>query len=423
MSASLDRRPVVAWALYDWANSAFSTTVMAGFFPVFFRKYWGGSTLQLGATLSWASFFLLLLAPILGAIADAGGLRKRLLAPFAGLGALATLGLWLVPAGDWSTAALLYGVAMVGWLAANVFYDALLVDVAPAEQRDRVSAFGYALGYLGGGLLFLVQVIALIKPTVFGFEAGDKSGPVRAAFASVAVWWLVFTIPLLIWVRERASSRHVGEAVTAGLKQLVSTVREVRKLRVVAVFLAAYWFYIDGVNTIIVMATDYGLSIGLKADHLMMALLLTQAVGFPAAIVFGRLGQRWGAKGAILAGIWVYVGITVLASLITPDRPWMFFLLAGAVGLVQGGVQALSRSLFSSLVPESRATEFFGFYNLLGKFAAVVGPLLVGVVSASTGTPQYSILAVLVLLVPGALLLSRVDMARGTQIAREWSAE
>lgn len=412
------RRALVSWALYDWANSAFATTVMAAFFPMFFKQYWGGSTWQLGVTIAWASLAVLLLSPVLGAIADAGGLRKRLLAGFALLGIGATGALWFVPRGAWPAAAALYACANVGYLGANVFYDALVVEVAPERKRDSASALGYSLGYLGGGLLFLVQVVALGKPEWFGFAAGDKATVVRTSFASVAIWWAVFSLPLLAFVRERAGAPEVGRAVRAGFRQLLDTVRHVSRLRVVALFLVAYWFYIDAVNTIIVMATDYGLSVGLEPMHLMLSLLLTQFIGFPAAIVFGRLGERAGAKRGIQVGLWVYAGIIVLASLISRERPWLFFVLAGLVGLVQGGVQALSRSLYSRLVPPDRATEFFGFYNMIGKFAALLGPLLVGSVSALSGTPQYSILAVALLLLPGVLLLSRVDVERGAAIAR-----
>jgi UMF1 family MFS transporter len=414
----MEKRSVWAWASYDFGNSAFATTIMAGFFPVFFRQYCGGSTLELGATVSYGSLCILLLTPVLGAIADAGGLRKRLLAVFLAIGALATASLWFVPQGGWPLAALLYAIGTIGFLGGNVFYDALVVDVAPEDKRDYVSALGYSAGYLGGGLLFLVQVIAVSFPAWFGFEPQDKAGPVRAAFVSVAIWWSVFAIPLFVFVRERAPRARVGNVVATGFRQLRDTLRHVRQYRTVALFLFAYWFYIDAVNTIIAMATDFGLAIGLAAPHLMGALLLTQFIGFPSAIAFGKLGERIGAKRAIVFGLIVYVGITALATFITADRPWLFFVLAGLVGLVQGGVQALSRSLFSCLVPPERATEFFGFYNMLGKFASLFGPLIVGLTSVMTGRPSLSILAVLVLLIPGAILLARVDVARGVAVAK-----
>ncbi len=423
-----NRRAVWGWALYDWANSAFATTVLAGFFPIFFRLYWsageegGIASLRLGLANTIGSVVFVVLAPILGAIADCGGLRKKMLAAFAAMGVLATGALWLVGQGQWHLAVMLFVVGNLGFVGGNIFYDALLVSVVPAERRDFVSGLGYALGYLGGGLLFAVQVVSVLNPAAFGFA--DKSAATRAAFLTVAAWWVLFSIPLFLFVKEPARRSDAGRAVRDGVRRLGETIRLLRgrRFRVVATFLIAYWLYIDGVDTIIRMGLDFGLAVGLQQGALIGALLMVQFIGFPAALAFGKFGERIGAKTGVLIGLGAYVTVTIVATLITEERPWLFFVLAGGIGLFQGGVQALSRSLFARIIPRHKATELFGFYNMLGKFAAVLGPVLVGLVSVTTGEPRLSILAVLVFLIPGGLLLMRVDVDRGEASARDLEA-
>jgi UMF1 family MFS transporter len=423
--ATSDGRPasrqVIAWALYDWANSAFATTVLAGFFPLFFKKYWSTasdvtvSTFQLGVANAAASLAVALMAPVLGAIADRSGARKRYLLLFAGMGVVMTSCLALVAQGQWSIAVLIYLFASVGFSSANIFYDALLVDAAPHGSIDRVSAFGFALGYLGGGLLFAINVAMTLWPGSFGLP--DATTAVRISFISVAVWWAVFSLPLLFYFTEVPRSERVAgwAAVRAGLAQLMGTFRSLRHMRVVFVFLLAYWLYIDGVYTVIRMAIDYGLAIGLNANDLIAALLLTQFVGFPAAVVFGRLGERIGAKPAILIGLGVYIFACIWAYFMRES--WEFYILAGLIGLVQGGVQALSRALYTRLIPANKSGEFFGFYNMLGKFAAILGPLIMGVTSVATGNPRLSILAIIVLLAGGGALLLAVNERDGAEHA------
>lgn len=402
-------RETWAWALYDWANSAFATTVLAGFFPVFFKTYWAKdlaateSTLRLGLAGSAASLLVAASAPVLGAIADRGGARKRLLAAFAAAGVVATAGLYLVGEGAWAAAAAVYVVATVAWSSANVFYDALLVSVAEPRRYDSVSALGFALGYLGGGLLFGVNVLMARSPEAFGLSGAGEA--VRVSFLTVAGWWAVFTLPLLLLVREaRVPGAASGlAAVRAGFSRLAATLRRLPTLRPVALFLLAYWLYIDGVDTIIRMAVDYGLALGFPQQSLVTALLVTQFVGFPAALVFGRLGERFGTRRVILAAIAVYAGVTVFGYFM--DTVAEFYALAVAVGLVQGGLQSLSRAFFARLVPPEESAEFFGFYNMLGKLAAVLGPLLMGAVGVLTGSPRLAILSILVLFVLGAALL------------------
>ena len=412
MSRLYTRRPVLAWAFYDWANSAFATTVMAGFFPAFFQRFWSlgvdptVSTSRLGFANGIAGFVVAALAPVLGAIADRCGRRKRFLIAWSLLGILGTGLLWFVERGEWGWAAALFVVGSIGFAAANVFYDALLLDVAREDELDRVSAFGYALGYLGGGLLFAFNVLMTVKPGWFGLA--DAAEAVRVSFVLVALWWLVFLLPLALQVRERPGEAGIsfGAATVLGLRELVATLRQVARYRELALFLVAYWLYIDAVNTIIKMAVDYGVALGLPTESLLAALLMTQFVAFPAALAFGWLGNRIGARRGILIGIAIYTLATLYAFFL--DSVVEFFVLAGVIGLVQGGVQSLSRSFFGRLVPEGKGGEFFGFYNMMGKFATVLGPLLVALVALTTGSSRASIASLAILFLAGGLVLWRV---------------
>jgi UMF1 family MFS transporter len=412
-------RPVWSWALYDWGSSAFATTVMAGFFPVFFKQYWNAgvdasvSTLRLGVASSIASLTVAVLAPVLGAIADGSATRRSFLLWFAGLGVVTTAALFLVPGGSWGASAAVYVVAIIGFSGANVFYDSLLVAVAPPGRADFVSALGFAVGYLGGGVLFAVNVAMTVWPSAFGLASAADA--VRVSFLMVAAWWAAFTVPLALYVHEgRATAPPGGAAsrVREGFRELTDTIRRVRELRTVFLFLLAYWLYIDGVHTIVRMAVDYGLSIGLPANGLIAALIITQFVGFPSSIVFGKLGERFGAKPAILVGIGVYAGVAIWGYRL--QHAWEFYALAGVIGLVQGGVQSLSRSFYAGLIPRDRSAQFFGFYNTLGRFAAVLGPLIMGGVSYATGNPRLSILAIIALFAAGAALLLKVKPGAAT---------
>ncbi len=403
-------RPIFAWALYDWANSVFATTVMAGFFPVFFKLYWNAgsdavvSTARLGFTNSAASIVILVAAPILGAIADGGGARKKFLGVFTALGIVTSAGLWFVAQGDWAMAALVYFLAAVGFSGGIIFYDALIVAVSPPDRYDEVSAFGFSLGYIGGGVLFAVNVAMTLSPATFGLA--DDAAAVRLSFVTVAVWWLIFSIPLFRQVPEPPRTGDTASAVASGLRSLAKTLREHRTHRMAGVFLIAYFFYIDGVHTIIRMAVDYGLSLGFPAESLIIALLITQFVGFPAALAFGLVARRVGPKPTLYFGVVVYVAVTVYAYFMTSVIE--FYVLAAVVGLVQGGVQAISRSLYARFVPPAQSGEFFGFFNMLGRFAAIVGPSLVAITGLLTGSSRLGILSVIVVLVIGAVLLGFV---------------
>jgi UMF1 family MFS transporter len=434
-----ERKTIWGWAFYDWANSAFATTVMAGFFPIFFKQYWSYgtdvniSTAQLGFGNAIASLIVALMAPILGAIADKASARKKFLIFFAYTGVLMTAGLSLVGKGQWLLAVIIYVMGIIGFSGSIVFYDALLPLVTTESRFDRVSSLGYAMGYLGGGLLFLVNVAMTLAPDSFGLP--DASAAVRMAFITVAVWWGGFTVITILWVSEkntRPTASRMGVAIREGLSQLFQTFREFKQLKTTFLFLAAYWFYIDGVDTIIRMAVDYGLSLGFQSTDLIIALLMVQFIGFPAALIFGKLGQVWGVRRTIFLAIGCYIVITGGATMMTSKRE--FFILAAMIGLVQGGIQALSRSYYARLIPVNRTAEYFGFYNMIGKFAAILGPALMGAAGlatkrflmASSPTPtatelanisqlasRWSIGSVIILFVVGGLLLYFVDEKKG----------
>jgi UMF1 family MFS transporter len=422
MDRRITSRKVISWSLYDWANSAFATSVMAGFFPVFFKQYWSTgvevttSTFRLGMANSIASLIVAALAPILGAIADRGGAKTKFLLFFAAMGIIMTGGMFFVAKGAWQVAVLLYVLGIIGFSGGNVFYDSLIVDVSPPGRTDMVSSLGFSLGYLGGGLLFAMNIFMTLKPASFGLA--DAGQAVRVSFLNVAIWWAVFSIPIMIFVKEPATVRRTSgwAMVRAGFRQLRTTFGEIRKLRLVFLFLIGYWLYIDGVDTVIRMAVDYGMSLGFEANSLIVALMITQFVGFPAAIAFGKLGEKLGTKAAILLGIAVYVGVTIWAMFM--EKTAEFYALAVVVGLVQGGVQSLSRSFYARIIPANKAAEFFGFYNMLGKFAAVVGPFLVGWVGVLTGNPRIAIFSIIILFIGGGVILYMVDEREGARMAR-----
>jgi UMF1 family MFS transporter len=413
MKSPYKRRDTVSWALYDWANSAFATTVLAGFFPVFFQQFWSTgvdptiSTSRLGFANAIAGIIVAVLAPVLGAIADRTAGRKRQLVMWAMLGVIGTASLGFIGQGEWWWAAACFVMAGIGFNAANVFYDALLLDVASDNELDQVSAFGYALGYLGGGLLFAVNVLMTLNPQWFGLESAAEA--VQFSFFTVAAWWFLFTLPLARNVREKpAPAPAAGLLVAArdGLRELRSTIRHIGQYRHITLFLIAYWLYIDGVHTIYTMAVDYGVALGLPSSSLLAALLLTQFVAFPSALALGWLGNRWGPKRGILLCIIVYLSATLYAYFL--DTVVEFFGLAVVVGLVQGGIQSLSRSLFGRLVPEGRGGEFFGFFNLMGKFASFLGPMLIASVALITGDSRLSVTSLVVLFIAGGLVLLKV---------------
>ena len=362
------KKSIWSWAMYDWANSAFATTVMAGFFPVFFSQYWSAgvanvdTTARLGFANSIASLVVALIAPILGAIADKGTAKKKFLFTFAFLGIVMTGGLFMVQEGQWQIAAFMYVIATIGFSGGNIFYDSLLPGVASEKKIDHVSSLGFAMGYIGGGVLFLINVLMYLKPEIFGIA--DGSTAIKIAFLSVAIWWAVFSIPVFLFVKEprfQDARLKMGAAVKAGWKQFAGTFKEIRHLKVVGIFLLAYWFYIDGVDTIIRMAISIGTALEFDPSSLIVALLIVQFVAFGGSLLYSLLARKIGAKTSLYIGIAGYSVITMVGFFM--NQVWHFYALAVAIGLFQGGIQAISRSLYSRIIPKNKAAEFYGFFN------------------------------------------------------------
>ena len=399
-----------SWALYDWANSAFATTVMAGFFPIFFKSYWASdlsdaeSTFAIGSVNSLVGLLIAFSAPILGAFADAGESKRKFLFSFGLLGIITTGYLFFIPDSSWQLAIVFYGLGVIGFSGANVFYDSLLVTVSKEEERNRTSALGFSLGYLGGGILFLINVIMFLYPSWFGLK--NQIDAVLWSFMLVALWWFIFSLPIYLNVKEPiqgSSSKSINRIVKEAFSSLLNTARSIKEYKSAVIFLLAYFLYMDGVDTIIRMATSYGSDIGLSATSMIQALLLTQFIGFPATLVFGYYADKFGYKYSLSFAIIVYIFVVLFSSQM--DTALEFYVVACVVGLVQGGVQAISRSFFSTLIPTNKAAEFFGFYNFIGKSSVFIGPFMVSGIALVSGSPSYGILSLLILFIPGLILL------------------
>lgn len=404
--------------MYDWANSAFATTVMAAVLPVYYSQVAGAdlsantATVYWGYTIAIALLITAAIAPIMGAIADYSGVKKKLLMIFAAVGIFATALLYFVTTGDWLLASALFIVGNIGFAIAEVFYNSLLPSVAEPENIDQVSTKGYALGYLGGGILLGINLLMIEFMS-------DKILASRLSFVSVSIWWALFTIPIIKNVREPEVSEkkkiHINP-VTAGFRRLTKTFKELKSYRQLFLFLIAFWVYNDGIGTIIKMATIYGAEIGINQTDLIGALLMTQFVGIPFAFAFGRLARYLGTKNSILIGLFVYTLISIGGYFM--ETALHFWILAFLVGTVQGGTQALSRSFFGSMLPKSKTAEFYGFYGMSSKFAGIVGPLVFAVVSQVTGTSRLSIISLIVFFIIGGVILTKVDEKEGIKIAQ-----
>jgi UMF1 family MFS transporter len=410
--------PRRAWILYDWANSAFVTTIVTAVYPVYFQEVAAAglprvraTTLYAGAT-TVALVVVAVLGPILGSIADERAAKKRLLGVFTGLGALSSIALAAVGKGDWRLGLLLFVTGNIGWAGSLVFYDALLPHLAKGNDADRLSSAGYAWGYLGGGLLLAFNLLTIQKPGLFGLaDAGQAS---RISFAAVGVWWMVFSLPLFRRVSEPPPRPHEGPA-RGSFARFADTFRDLRRYRQAFVLLIAILLVTDGVSTIIRMATIYGAEVGVSRGALIGAVLLVQFLGIPFAFLFGRLAGKLGARGGIFLGIAVYSVASLCGFFLQTERG--FYLLAVLVAIAQGGTQALSRSLFASVVPADRSAEFFGFFALADKFAGILGPAIFGITAAVAGSTRWAVLSVLLFFVAGAYLLTRVDVERGRREA------
>lgn len=420
-SLGLDRPELRAWAMYDWANSAFLCTIITAVFPIYFSQVAAGelepavATARYAAATTLALAVVAVLSPFLGALADHYAIRKRLLAIFLTLGVISTAGLGFVGQGDWKLGALLFVLANIGASGSFVFYDSLLPHIADSEEIDRVSTAGYALGYLGGGLLLGLNLCWILKPGLFGLPSPEVA--MRLSFVSVAVWWAIFSIPILTKVPEpRRAETIEGNPISITLSRLGETLKELRRYRQALIMLGAFLIYNDGIGTIIRMANSYGSEIGLPSSAMVGAVLMVQFLGIPFTFAFGALASKIGPKRSILVALTIYAGVSYVAYRMTNIQE--FFLLAILIAVAQGGCQALSRSLFASLIPEEKATEFFGFFAVSEKFAGVAGSAIFASLVHLTGSGRLAVLSIVFFFIVGGLLLSFVNVEAGRK-ARE----
>jgi UMF1 family MFS transporter len=405
-----------AWAMYDWANSVFMTTVLQVFqiyFPLVAAAELPRSqaTERFAFATSTAVMLVAILAPVLGALADHTGIKKRLLGAFMLIGSVSTAALYLVRRGDWELGVILFVLGNIGATGSIVFYESLLPHVAKRDEMDRACTTGFALGYLGGGLLLALNLLWIQFPDAFGIP--DVPSAMRLSFLSAAAWWMLFSIPVLTRVDEPPhDGGEVGlAALRAAFGRLRRTFRELRSYRDAWLMLCAFLVYNDGINTIIRMAVTYGNEVGIPRGHLIAAILMVQFVGIPFSLLFGLLAGRIGPRNAIHLSLVVYGAITAVGYHMTTTTH--FYLLAFLVATVQGGSQALSRSLFASMIPPSRSAELFGFFGVFEKFGGVVGPAVFAMVVSATGSSRPAILSLVAFFVIGGLILARVDVSRG----------
>jgi MFS transporter, UMF1 family len=412
--------------MYDWANSAFQTTIIAAIFPIYFQKVAAAGMPGALATsrFAWATTLAILIvaiiAPVLGAIADYAAAKKRLLGVFLAIGAAATGAMYFITRGDWMLALVLFVVANVGVAGSIVFYESLLPHLVAVDELDRVSTAGYALGYLGGGVLLAINVLMMSRPAWFFLPSREIA--IRASLASVAVWWVVFSIPLFRDVPEpprrlETGERPRGNALVPAVRRLIETLHELRRYRQAFMLLLAFLLYNDGIQTIIRMATTYGTEIGIDENAMILALLITQFIGVPFGFLFGMFADRIGAKRAVFVGLAVYTLIAILGYFMKTSTH--FYALAIMVGMVQGGTQALSRSLFASMIPKHKSSEFFAFFGVFERYAGILGPAVFAWVVMHSGTGRNAILSVLAFFILGGALLTLVDVNAGRLAARE----
>lgn len=397
---------------YDWANSAYSIIITTAVFPIFYKSVATdagvssvNSTAYLGYTVAIATFILAMIGPILGTIADYQGLKKKFFLAFFLIGSLSTISLAFVPEGTWLPLLIIYTITAIGFHGANIFYDAFLVDVTPEEKMDEVSARGFGLGYIGSTIPFIISIAIILLATKEVIPLSVTIAT-KLAFVITGIWWFTFTIPMLKNVVQVHAIEREPRILASSFRRLGETFKEIRKYRTVFIFLLAYFFYIDGVGTIISMSTAYGSDLGIEPTDLLIVLFVTQVVAAPFAILYGRLAQRFSVKTMLYVGIVVYIIVCIYAFFLSTTLD--FWILAMLVATSQGGIQALSRSYFAQLVPKEKSNEFFGFYNIFGKFASVMGPLLLGVTATLTGSSAYGVFSLVILFIIGGILLRMV---------------
>ncbi|WP_291260879.1 MFS transporter [Gemmatimonas sp.] len=433
----LHRPELRAWAMYDWAVSAMQTVITTAVFPIYFISVAGADMTKAEATAwySWANtagaLLIAVLSPVLGAMADYRSAKKRFLSVFMLLGVFSTMGMFFIMHGDLFLAATLFVLSLAGATGSMTFYESLLPHIAREDEIDRVSTGAYAMGYIGGGLLLAINLAWISNPALFGLPAGDDltpaeaTLPARLAFLSVGVWWLLFSIPTLRGVPEpprriETDETPTGNSVVVAFSRLRETLGEMRLYKQAFLTMLAFTIYNDGIQTIVRMATVFGEELGLPRSDLITAVLIVQFVGIPFSFLFGTLASRLGTKLSILLGLAVYTGICIYAY--TIHTVTEFYLLAGMVAMVQGGTQALSRSLFASMVPKHKSGEFFGFYSVFEKFGGILGPAVFGIAVSTTGSSRSAILWVIAFFVVGGAMLMTVNIAEGERMARDADA-
>ncbi|MGG3988158.1 MFS transporter [Bacillus smithii] len=401
-----------SWVFYDWANSAYSLIITTAVFPLYYKAAAqnagvsaADSTAYLGYTISIFTFILAMLGPILGTIADYQGLKKRFFAFFFALGVSFTALLAFIPSDQWLILLIIYTMSAIGSNGATVFYDAFLVDVTTDKRMNRVSARGFSFGYIGSTIPFIVSIaiIILAQSKIIPLSTASAS---KIAFLMTAIWWGLFTIPMFRNVRQRFYIQREANPIAESFKRLLKTLKEIKKYRTLFLFLLAYFFYIDGVGTVITMSTAYGTDLGIRSSDLLVILFVTQVVAAPFAILFGRLAEKFTEKKMLYAGIFVYIIVCIYAYFLKTTLD--FWILAMLVASSQGGIQSLSRSYFAKLVPKKNANEFFGFYNIFGKFASILGPLLVSFTAQLTGNTNAGVFSLVILFIIGMIILARV---------------
>jgi UMF1 family MFS transporter len=430
MKPPVFKREIISWCMYDWANSAFAVIVLAGFFPILFKMFWNHGeeattvTARLGAGNACAGIVIACLSPVFGAFADVGRAKKKFLAVFMVAGIAATAFLPFVGSGLWAAALLMFVLANIGFSCGNLFYDSLIVDITEKGSMDFVSSLGYAAGYAGGGILLLGNFFLSTKPSFFGF--GSQTAAMLASFLTVAGWWLVFSAPLFLFVKEKKGPvrQNMLAVMKKGFSQLGVTAGKIARNRLILVFLAAYWLYMDGVYTFIMMSVDFGMSLGFKPAVMVVTLLVVQFVAFPSSIGFGYLARFLGTGKTILAGIIVYFLVCAAGSFLLRS-PVDFLVLSVFVAMAQGGIQALSRSYFAKIIPQEEAAEYFGFLNVIGRFSVILGPVLVGGVAllarhagaASPLASRIGMSSITMVFAAGALLLMLAEKERTRRLS------
>jgi UMF1 family MFS transporter len=426
MAIKSKKKAIWAWTMYDWGNSAFATTIMAAVLPVYYSSVAASNLPAHQATANWgftssiAALIVAVISPLLGAVADFKGAKKKFMAFFVLLGVTATALLYFVKTGDWKLASALYIFGNIGFAGSLVFYDALLPHITTSKEIDQVSSRGFAMGYIGGGLLLAIN-LAMIMVVPNYFPDMDPTLMSRLSFISVAIWWLVFTIPAMRYISEPPRKIMKEEAgmnpVQVSFRRLAITFKDIHNFRDLFLFLLAFFLYTNGIGTIITMSTIYGAEIGIGRTTLIGTLLMVQFVAAPFAIAFGWLAKKIGTKTSIYISLLVYTLIAIGGYFMS--TAWHFWALGFAVATVQGGSQALSRSLVGRMMPKSKSAEFYGFFSVFEKFSSIAGPALFGLVSTLMGESRLSIVSLVIFFIMGIYVLSRVNVERGIKVAKE----